>query len=142
MTKIQQSIYDILSHTSDHLTAEQVLGLTKRTHPTVSLSTVYRNLNHFAETGKIRRIQRAVGADYYERNLAPHDHAYCVCCGRISDFTLPDLKAYLTKNFDYPILSFELLVNYLCPECAAKTPEINPPGKEKCHVGRQEETHE
>ena len=120
MTKIQQSIYGIISQTSDHLTAEQVLGQTRQIHPTVSLSTVYRNLNIFAETGKIRRIQRATGADYYERNLVPHDHAYCVKCGRISDFRISDLKGYLAKNFEYPILSFELLVNYVCPDCKAK----------------------
>lgn len=120
MTKIQTSIFEIVQQTDGHLTAEQVLGRAKEIHPTVSLSTVYRNLNIFADTGKIRRIQRAASADYYEKNLAPHDHAYCVNCGRISDFAIADLKDYLARNFEYPILSFELLVNYVCPDCAGK----------------------
>ncbi len=120
MTKIQASIFHIISQSDGHLTAEQVLALTKQIHPTVSLSTVYRNLNIFADTGKIRRIQRPTSADYYERNLLPHDHAYCVQCGSIADFKISHLKEYLAQNFEHPILSFELLVNYVCPACKNK----------------------
>ncbi len=120
MTRVQEAILNIVMDTGGHLTAEQVLALAKKIHPTASASTVYRNLNLFAGVGKIRRIQRAASADYYERNLAPHDHAYCVKCGRISDVTIPDLKDFLAKNFEYPILSFDLLVNYVCPECTNK----------------------
>ncbi len=117
MTKIQDAILTVIARTEGHLTAEQVLALVKREHPTVSMSTVYRNLNIFADTGKIRRIQRATGADYYERNLTPHDHAYCVKCGKVSDVKIPSLKAFLTEHFEHPILSFDLLVNYVCPGC-------------------------
>lgn len=120
MTKIQASILHTISRTDAHLTAEQVLSSVRQEHPTVSLSTVYRNLNIFADTGRIRRIQRAACADYYERNLAPHDHAVCVRCGSISDFTVSGLKDFLVGNFAHPILSFELLVNYVCPDCAGK----------------------
>lgn len=108
----------IIKDADGHMTADQVLTLIRRIHPTVSLSTVYRNLNIFADTGKIRRIQRATGADYYERNLIPHDHAYCVKCDKISDFVVSDLKDFLAKRFAYKILSFELMVNYVCPGCA------------------------
>lgn len=137
MTKTQQSILAIVQQTDGHLTAEQVLGQAKQLHPSVSLSTVYRNLNLFADAGKIRRIQRATSADFYEKNLAPHDHACCVNCGGIADFTVPDLKGYLVQHFEYPILSFELLINYVCPQCAAKPPKTHPPGKEKRHAGGQ-----
>lgn len=120
MTEIQEAILTIIAKSNGHLIADQVLTLVRHSHPTVSLSTVYRNLTFFADEGKIRRIRRTTGADYYERNIIPHDHAYCVNCGRVSDFTMPELKSSLAKHFEYPILSFELLVNYMCPECARK----------------------
>ncbi len=120
MTKIQESICRIVLESDDHVTAEQVLAAVKKEHPTVSLSTTYRNLNIFADTGRIRRIQRAIGADYYERNLDPHDHAYCVRCGKIMDIKIPELKGILERSFPYPILSFDLLVNYVCPACEDK----------------------
>lgn len=120
MTKIQESIFQIIARSNGHMTANQVLALARQIHPSVSLSTVYRNLNIFADAGKIRRIIRANGADYYERNLIPHDHAYCEKCGRVSDFVIPDLKDFLARNFEHPIVSFELLVNYVCPECTGK----------------------
>lgn len=120
MTKTQKSILHIITQSCGHMTAEQVLAATRQMHPSVSLSTVYRNLNIFADAGKIRRIQRANGADYYEKNLVPHDHAFCVKCGSISDFTISGLQDFLKGNFEHPILSFELLVNYVCPECLDK----------------------
>lgn len=120
MTRIQESIYTIIAESEGHMTAEQVLTLVRQIHPTVSLSTVYRSLNIFADAGKIRRIQRATGADYFERNLLRHDHAYCVKCGRVSDFAVSGLKEFLAGNFEHSILSFELLVNYVCPECASE----------------------
>lgn len=117
MTRIQTSILDTIARSHGHMTAEQVLASVRQLHPTVSMSTVYRNLNIFADTGKIRRIQRAASADYFEKNLMPHDHAFCVECGSISDFTISGLKDFLAGNFSHPILSFELLVNYVCPAC-------------------------
>lgn len=117
MTKIQGAIFDTISRTGNHLTAEQVFATVKGEYPSVSLSTVYRNLNIFAQAGKIRRIQRATGQDYYERNLTPHDHAYCIHCGKVSDLKIGDLKEYLQRHFEHPISSFDLTVNYVCPEC-------------------------
>lgn len=125
MTRIQEAILHIITGSKGHMTADQVFALVRQTHPTASLSTVYRNLNAFADAKKIRRIQRATGADYFERNLLPHDHAYCVKCGKVSDFMVPELKGFLAMNFEYPIISFELLVNYRCPECAKEESESN-----------------
>lgn len=120
MTKIQKTIFDTVAQSGGHVTAEQVLCLARQVHPSVSLSTVYRNLNIFADAGKIRRIQRTTGADYYEKNLVPHDHAYCLKCGKVSDFFVAGLKSYLANKFEHPIVSFELLVNYVCPDCLDK----------------------
>jgi Fe2+ or Zn2+ uptake regulation protein len=120
MTKIQESILSTIAASSGHMTADQVLVELRQLHPSVSLSTIYRNLNIFAAAGRIRRIQRATGADYYEKNLAPHDHAYCQRCGKVSDFVIPGLTDFLTENFEHPIVSFELLVNYVCPACREK----------------------
>lgn len=117
MTQTQQSILDVVFQTEGHVTAEQVLALVRQIHPSVSLSTVYRNLDIFAQTGRLRRIKRAGGADYYDKTLAPHDHAYCVKCSKISDFTIAELASFLSGRFDHPILSFELLINYVCPDC-------------------------
>lgn len=138
MTKIQICILSAIETAREHLTAEQVLAITRREHPTASLSTVYRNLNLFAKSGKIRHIQRATGSDFFERNLTPHDHACCISCGRISDIKVPSLLDFLKGHFDYPILSFDLMVNYLCPECESKP--VSTIQKGELQSGRQEKT--
>ncbi len=117
MTKIQDSILRIILRSDTHMTAEQVLVAVKQVHLSASLSTVYRNLSLFAEAGKIRRIQRATGADFFERNIEPHDHAYCIKCGRVMDLSIPALGEFLSSHFAHPILSFDLVVNYMCLDC-------------------------
>ncbi len=119
MTKLQTTILDILYQTTEHLTAEQVFFRLKELMPSISLSTVYRNLNQFAEQKRIRRIQQAHKADYYEKNLIPHDHICCIRCGRITDLNVKGLSDFLQKNCDVPIISFDLTVNYLCHACAS-----------------------
>ncbi len=121
MTQAQQQILALLQRANTHLTAEQVHTLVRKEHPSVSLSTVYRNLTQFADTGKIRRIRRAGSQDCFEGNLTPHDHAYCVLCGRVSDLRIPSLKGFLKEHFNHPILSFDLLVNYVCPDCETQS---------------------
>lgn len=118
MTKIQQAILDVVRGHDGHLTADQVHQRVRREYPTASLSTVYRNLNTFADDGIIRRKPRSAAPDFYERNLNPHDHAQCAQCGAISDLVVPELAGFLKERVDGEIISFDLIVNHVCARCA------------------------
>lgn len=118
MTKIQQAILDVVRGHDGHLTADQVHRRVRRQHPTASLSTVYRNLNTFADDGIIRRKPRSAAPDFYERNLTPHDHAQCTECGAISDLVVPELSGFLKERVEGEIVSFDLIVNHVCAQCA------------------------
>jgi len=62
-SKQRELIRQTVQHSPEHLTADQVYEQLKTEHATLSLGTVYRNLNLLAEQGVIRRIPVSGGAD-------------------------------------------------------------------------------
>ncbi len=116
MTKYEKQIYEIVNFSGSHLTAEQVFMELKNTYPSVSLATVYNNLNKLCETGKIRRVLVEGSPDRYDR-IARHDHLVCQRCGRLADVQFADLTASLRQQLGEDFFSYDLKVFYLCPDC-------------------------
>ncbi|SHO44707.1 Fur family transcriptional regulator [Anaerocolumna xylanovorans] len=123
MTKVQKAILDILRNSRQHLSASEVYWRVKQQVPTVALGTVYRNLNQFADSGQIRRVGRADAADFFEGNTSPHDHAVCIHCGQMTDIVIPGLRGFLKEQIKGQIISVNLTLNYICPQCAEKSKE-------------------
>lgn len=120
MLKVREVILKLLHSSHQHMNADEIYLFVKQQVPTAALGTVYRNLNQLADSGQIRRVKRIAGADSYEGNVLPHDHLVCVRCGKMSDLVVPGLKDFLSSTIKRPIVSFDLVVDYVCPECLAK----------------------
>ena len=71
-----------------HPTADMVFSLLKPEYPSLSLATVYRNLNLLAENGLLVRIPVPGGADHFDGTLSPHYHMICEKCDRMVDCLL------------------------------------------------------
>lgn len=139
MTKSQQAILEAVIQSGRHLSADEVYWMVKRKFPSIALGTIYRNLNLFADAGLIRRVTRAGAADFFEGNTSPHDHALCIRCGRMTDLKIPRLKEFLQAQMNCDIVSFDLVVNYICPACAEKDPD-KPDGENNDAAQRKEKT--
>lgn len=120
MTKVQKAILETVLNSGQHLSADEVYWRVKQHYPSIALGTIYRNLNNFADTRLIRRVARPAGPDYFEGNITPHDHAVCISCGQMTDLAIPTLKDFLKSQMNCDIVSFDLTVNCVCPECAKK----------------------
>ncbi|MBQ8291195.1 MAG: transcriptional repressor [Clostridia bacterium] len=83
-TKQKQVIYDALKFL-DHPTATEVYGRVHELYPTVSRATVFRVLNGFSTSGRALELRLAGQETRYDYNVAPHAHARCRSCGRLSD---------------------------------------------------------
>jgi Fe2+ or Zn2+ uptake regulation protein len=115
---MQKAMLELLKSRKGHFTAELVLVSMRENFPTICLATVYRSLDIFTREGKVRRISNPGGARYYEGNLAPHDHAVCLRCGKVSDITVPGLREVIASNLNGKIVSVDMTVNFLCRGCA------------------------
>ncbi|MDR0840087.1 MAG: transcriptional repressor [Christensenellaceae bacterium] len=121
MSVLQTSMLAILKENRGHFTAGQILTLLRKTFPTASLATVYRNLDIFTREGKIRRVALADSPKYYEMNLAPHGHAVCLHCGQVVDLMAPEeLSGLIAGSLQGKLLSTDLTVHYICKRCLKK----------------------
>lgn len=130
MTKYGRMILELVSGCKEHLTAEEIYLRLKESSPRIVLATVYNNLNSLCSQGLIRRISMKTGPDRYDQNTR-HDHLICRHCGKISDVHLENMTKALSKAVGQPILSYDLKIQYLCPECKkaleAKTQKAGSP---------------
>lgn len=116
MAKYADAILDIINHSSDHLTAEQIYADIKKEYPGVVMATVYNNLKNLSDKGYIRRISLDDGPDHYDRTVR-HDHLICLKCGKITDAYLPDLTQFFEDKLSDKIQTYELQIRWICPEC-------------------------
>ena len=74
-----------LVESRSHLSAEDIYQLLKPSHPTLSLSTVYKTLQVMAEVGAVVTIETGTGSLKFDGQTHPHHHAVCRKCGHVFD---------------------------------------------------------
>lgn len=116
MSKYADAILEMINHSYDHLTAEQIYTELKKDFPGIVMATVYNNLKNLSDRGQIRRISLDEGPDHYDRVIR-HDHLICTVCGRLTDAYLPSITEFIENNLDDNIQSYELQIKWICPEC-------------------------
>ena len=120
MTEQRKIIYNIISDSCSHMTAEEIFEKAKPLLPSIAIGTVYRNLALMVSSGEIRKIEMFEEPDRYDRNTFDHEHAKCEKCGRIVDISLDGLSDYIAEKTGLEITSYRLNVNYICPDCRNK----------------------
>lgn len=79
----------------NHPTAEQLYDNVHKNNPTISKSTVYRNLTVLLEDKQIRKIKVLDGPDRFDCISKEHYHAICKNCGKVFDF----MYCFSDENF-------------------------------------------
>lgn len=117
----REMIYECLSQTTEHPTAEMLYSWLKPDNPALSLGTVYRNLNLLAEEGLITRMPFPV--ERFDANTIPHPHFMCRVCGGVFDLELPYSRA-LDESAEaicgHRVDRHELLFYGTCAACNPK----------------------
>ncbi|KKP64295.1 MAG: Transcriptional regulator, Fur family [Candidatus Moranbacteria bacterium GW2011_GWF2_34_56] len=72
ITNQKQIILNYLEKNKSHPSAEEVFLNVKKILPRISLATVYRNLEQFAQTGKILEINGATKR--FDGDISDHQH--------------------------------------------------------------------
>ena len=131
MTKYEKQIYEIVNKLAGHLTADQIFTELKKIYPSVSLATIYNNLNKLCEAGLIRKVSIEGSPDRYDR-IEKHDHLVRTKCGRLTDICFEDLTASLKEQLGSSFFAYDLKVFYICPECR----DLSAAGNAMQHVYR------
>lgn len=118
---IQKSIIlEAVQTLCNHPTADAVYAQVRKSHPSISKATVYRNLNQLAENGVLNRLHLPDGADRYDQCTQPHYHLQCEQCGCIYDLPLPYMDNLFCKVQgleDFQVRSHSIIFYGICPHC-------------------------
>ncbi len=115
----RESILNIVRGTNTHPTAEWIFAQVQREISSVSLGTVYRNLNQLADHGLIKRIFDN-GHVRYDGTTERHDHFRCEKCGRIYDVNVPleGIADRLSLEQGFQVADYSLEITGTCKECS------------------------
>ena len=104
----------------EHPTADMVYAALKADNPSLSLGTVYRNLNLLAQMGQIHKIGMPEGSDRFDGRTDEHYHMLCQKCGRVYDVQLDTLSALdgqIQSQTGFLVHSHDLIVRGVCRAC-------------------------
>ena len=104
-----------------HPTADMVYSMVREQEPTISLGTVYRNLNLLAEQGALKKISLPNASDRFDGRTDAHQHLLCKGCGKLFDVDigpLETLEDQLYRVRDFTVTGYEVYLTGLCRDCS------------------------
>ena len=117
----RERIYEYLTQSCEHPSAEMVYNDLRPEIPGLSLGTVYRNLKLLEELGKIRRVTSYQGTERYDAICGDHAHFLCQKCGILHDLSCADslqIRQAIHLEEGYTIHKLDITITGICPNCA------------------------
>lgn len=104
-----------------HPSADELYAMLRVKMPTISLGTVYRNLEQMSRAGIIRKLETTGKQKRFDGDLSEHHHVRCPICGAVRDVSHGaldrinrELRA-ITRNLGCD--SFYLELSGKCRDC-------------------------
>ena len=113
-------VLDAVKELSNHPTVEEVYTEVKKTHPTISKNTVYRNLRQLAENREIRKVSLPGEQERYDRLTSQHYHLQCENCGEILDIEIDYLGGadeIVRQKFGIQVNGHDIVFKGICTKC-------------------------
>ncbi len=112
MTDQRRVIARVLSESHDHPDVEALYRRAAAADPNISMATVYRTVNLFADTGIIERHDFGDGrARYEEHPDEHHDHLIDMKTGNVVEFSSPEIEALqerIARELGYQLVDHRL----------------------------------
>ena len=104
-----------------HMSVDELYEAIKMKFPSISLATVYKNINAMLEKDFILEVKIPNQKSKYELAKESHSHVMCEECGKVEDIIL-DLEGIAEKAAnltEYKINDDALILSGICPMCKA-----------------------
>ncbi len=105
-----------------HLSVDELYERMKSKFPSISLATVYKNINAMLEKNFLLEVKIPNIKSKYELAKEPHAHLQCVKCGKVEDIKL-NLDSVIKESSQksgYKIYEESLVLSGVCPECSGE----------------------
>jgi Fur family transcriptional regulator, peroxide stress response regulator len=128
VTQQRLAIFEALASSREHPSAEQLHKAVQRRIPTLSLATVYKNLEALKGIGAVADVNALHEEARYEAALPgsgagqPHHHLVCVACHRILDLHDSGLDGLRLRDAQgFAVHAVRVQAEGLCPDCQRRS---------------------
>lgn len=142
ITIAREAIFEILSKTNAHLSADDIYMKIRPTIPHIGLATVYRTLEVLTQMNVVHKLAFGDGRARYElaeglKGGSHHHHLVCTQCNRIIDYTdfadeevtlLQRVEKALAEKHPFKIARHLIQFYGVCHECQKKSRELSDQG--------------
>ena len=121
-TKERKELLRAVALLKDHFHAEDIYQQVKKQKTNVSLATVYRTIPLLLASGLITETLSGGDKVVYEKiyNKPHHDHMVCLNCGKIIEFTSPEverLQKGICQEYSFTPTEHRLELKGYCQTC-------------------------
>jgi len=121
VTPQRLAICKIILSSKEHPTADQIFEKVKKTHPTISLATVYQTLHLLSQIGMLQELGFSGCISRYDPDTSFHINVVCPKCGKIQDYKTEGMKRIWTqiiKELEFKPIGQRVEVYAYCDKCS------------------------
>ena len=106
-------------YTHGHVNIENLYAIMLQKFNSISLATIYKNINIMLENAFIQEVKIPHEKSVYELTKELHSHAVCSECGYIEDLTLDlsKVKENAATQTHFKIQTADLVFSGICKNC-------------------------
>lgn len=124
LTQQRIEIYRVLLDSDEHPSPEMIYRRLKKNFPTLSLATVYKNLQALAKMGFAKKINPLSDHARYDSDVRQHSHFICLSCRKVEDVHFEGLESIQIPDIpdsDYIITTKTIVFMGICKSCQENT---------------------
>ena len=116
----RQIILETINRFITHPTVEELYSEIQKSHPSISKTTIYRNLRQLANGGQIGRVALPGDVERYDKRTDRHYHFQCKSCGRLLDVDIDYLEGIdekVREKYGFLVDEHDIVFKGVCPKC-------------------------
>jgi len=110
-----------LMNSAGHIDIEELYKKIKESFTSISLATLYKNINAMLEHSLITEVKVPHAKSKYEIAKAPHVHLLCQSCNEFIDLELniATMLQDVSSKSHYKVMDSSIVLSGLCEKCQA-----------------------
>lgn len=128
ITPQRRLVLEVIMKSDRHLTAEEVAEQVREIQPSVSVATIYRNINLLADLGLLSRLDIHAGPSRYEVFQGHDHHMVCLQCGTAIKLGICPMEEEIlqaAQAVGFSVGSHHFEITGICKECQERLKEQN-----------------
>jgi len=108
-----------LLHAHGHISVEDLYQKIQKQFSSISLATLYKNINAMIETSLLKEVKIPNMKSKYEIVKTPHAHLICDTCGSLEDLemNMNELHTLITPQSRFEVHQTDLIFSGICQKC-------------------------